>query len=121
MEGKLGGIVVALLIVGGIFWFKFNNKDSAGQEVHHAAILLFETLPDYNDHADDYEAYLDNHHESLFDRHYRMGSRRTSSSFNEDAYWNDLFTAMVIDARSDGNEELANNLAGLHQRLMRGG
>lgn len=120
MEGKVGGIVLALLIACGVVWYKYSNKSDFAGEVHSVAVEILERLPDYDAHSDEYNAYLDAHHEEAFNAHYRMGGKYSSTQFDEDAYWNDLFAAMILHARSDRQEELATRLSELHRSLMDG-
>ena len=119
MESKLVGIVVALLIGGGLFWMKFNDKNNDEQDLRNIAYAVLETAPGFDDHESDYEYYFELFHDETFERHYRMGGRRTSASFDEDAYWTELLAEMIRSASADGKAEVATGLTELRDNLFR--
>jgi hypothetical protein len=115
---KLAGIAVVLVIGGIVFWGKYNDKSETRAEYNTLILEVLETADGYDEHKSDYNHYFRLHHEECFDRHYRMGGRRTPASFNELAYWNDLLREMIREARAEDNEEVVKGLEALNKRLM---
>ncbi|MEL6796635.1 MAG: hypothetical protein AAFO89_07400 [Planctomycetota bacterium] len=116
--GKVGGIVVALIIAGVMVSMKFSNKSDASGEYREQVSVLLATLPDYEQGKDYYEALCDQHHEDCFEAYYKMGSRRTGASFDSDAYIHDLLKRMAADARANGHTAQAEQLAALEQDVI---
>lgn len=120
MEGKGWGIVLAILFACGMVWYQYSSKGNEQAELREVAYAVFESTPNFEQHESDYEYYFELFHDETFDRHYHMGSRRTSSSFDEDAYWEELLASMISTAKADGKDDLAQSLTDLHKRLMGG-
>ncbi|MEO1534957.1 MAG: hypothetical protein AAFS11_05285 [Planctomycetota bacterium] len=116
--GKVGGIVVALINAGVVLGMKFSNKSDASGEYREQVSVLLATLPDYEQGKDYYEALCDQHHESCFDEHYKMGGRRSGASFDSDAYIHDLLKRMAADAKANGHASQAEHLAALEQDVV---
>lgn len=113
---KVGGIIVALLIACGIVWWKYEQKGEVGEEGHQIALVILETaMPNWATHESLYTQWLDEHHERLFDEHYRVGSRHTRTKFDENAYWNELFTAMAGSAKGAGYTDCEGYLLALRE------
>ncbi len=101
--GKLVGILLAIVIGGSLSYMKFSQQDDDSAEVREMAIAVMEDrLPTYETHEALYVQWLDAHHPAIFDRHYMMGGRRSGASFDEVAYWEDIFAAIADSAARDG-------------------
>ncbi|MEM8758254.1 MAG: hypothetical protein AAGF47_10795 [Planctomycetota bacterium] len=116
--GKLGGIVVALVIAGVMVGLKYSNKSDSADEYREQVSMLLATIPDYAEAGDYYEGLCDVHHERVFEEHYTMGGRRSSSSFDADAYIHDLLKTMAADATRSGYEIQAAHLTELEQGVI---
>ncbi|MEM1184331.1 MAG: hypothetical protein AAGI53_04930 [Planctomycetota bacterium] len=115
---RLGGIVVALVIVGGLIFWRFSEKGGNSSEVHDIAVEMLESTPNWESHQTLYVQWLDEHHETCFEQYYDMGGRRQSASFDEFAYWNDLFPQMAASADRDGYDNCAEHIRALHAEFM---
>jgi hypothetical protein len=115
MEGKLGGIIIAILIGGGVFWMRTNDKNENKQELREVAYSVLERSPDFSEHETDYEYYFEMYHDDVFEDHYKLGSKRVAPSFDEDGYWTEMFSSMITSAEADGEDEVVEGL-----ELLRG-
>ncbi len=115
--GKLGGIVIALIIAAVLVGMKYSNKDDAAADTRAQVSALLQTLPDYDEAGPWYEGLADTHHEAVFEDHYQMGGRRTSTSFDAMAYIHDLLDHMIQDAESANQEARADLMRQLKQEV----
>jgi hypothetical protein len=116
MEGKVGGILIGVIIAVGVVWFRYSNKDTRDQDLRDTAYALFETVTDPARDARVLGDWFERHHETCFDANYRMGGRRTSTEFDETGYWNDLFDAMNAEAARANRTDLTEDLRRLRLR-----
>lgn len=117
MGSRLVGSLITLVIIGCLVGYRFMQKDDEAEQIRVQVMGYIEQLPDFDTHALLYTTWFDAHHETLFEQHYRMGGRRVASSFNGDAYIDDLFTAMAIDATAEGYTDQAALLRELGESL----
>ncbi|RNC80493.1 MAG: hypothetical protein ED559_01390 [Phycisphaera sp.] len=102
--GKVGGVVVALVIAGVLVGLRFSNKDELAADTRVQVTELLMNLPDYGEAGAYYESLADTHHETVFDHHHKMSGRRISSSFDSMGYIHELLEEMAKDAeRSNQN------------------
>ena len=118
MEGKIGGIVIAILIASGFVWMNYANKGSDRADLKEVAYEVLTTIEDYSQNESDYDFYFEMHHEQAFEDNYQMGGKRRSSSFNEDAYWAQLLTAMIETAQADNEPDIVAGLEDLRVRFF---
>ncbi|GAB5496545.1 MAG: hypothetical protein Phyf2KO_16250 [Phycisphaerales bacterium] len=111
--GKVGGIVVALVIAAVMIGLKFSKKDELATDTRVQVTELLTTLPDYNEAGPYYEGLADVHHERVFDHHHKMGGRRTSSSFDSMGYIRELLEEMAKDAERNNQDVRAGYLRDL--------
>jgi len=115
---KLGGIIVALLIGGGILWMRTSDKSENKQELSNVAYEVLATIPNYSDHESDYDYYFEMYHDDVFEDHYSIGSKRVAPSFDEDGYWTVMFTSMITTATADGEDEVVEGLEQLRDDMF---
>ncbi len=118
MEGKIGGIVVLIIIASIITWSKFSNKDDFKQEFSITAHQVIETIDDYAQHPTDYDYYFQKHHEQAFEHNYLLGGKLSDGKFNEDDYWQEVFDSMIKSAESDRQTEIAEIFRDLQTRIL---
>jgi len=118
MQSRFIGTGIAVVVLIAVVGYKFVKRDDAGEEVRLQMMGYLEELPDYQTHASLYNSWFDAHHETVFEEHYRMGSRRVRSSFDGSAYLDDLFVAMAVDAAAAGYEDQARSLRDLRDQLV---
>lgn len=118
MEGKIGGIVVALLIAGGLVWMQYSNKGNDEQDLKDVAHEVLMTINDYDQYESDYVFYFDMHHDEAFEDNYQMGGKRRSATFDEDSYWNQILDAMIATAQADKETQVVAGLQNLKVRLF---
>ena len=118
MDSKIAGIIVALLIGGGILWMKSSDKSENSQDLRNLVYEVLETADNFDKYESEYQMYFDLYHDEVFDANYRMGGRRTGPSFDEEAYWTEMFTLMIRSADADGETEVADGLRSLRDQLL---
>ena len=118
MEGKIGGIIVALLIACGLVYMQYSNKGNDEQELRDVAHEVLMTISDYDQNESDYDFYFDMHHEQAFEDNYQMGGKRRSASFDEDGYWTQILSAMIETAQADKEPEIIAGLQDLKLRFL---
>ncbi len=116
--GKLGGIVVAIAIACGFVWMDYSKKGDNKEELREVAFEVFAVLPDYEANQSEYEYYFDMYHDDAFENHYRMGGKRRSASFDEEAYWIEMFGLMIDSAKADGEDDIAESLESLQDEML---
>lgn len=115
--GKVGGIIVALVIASVVVGFQYSNKGELADETRVQVSELLLTLPDYDEAGAYYEGLADVHHEGAFEHHHKMGGRRTSSSFDSMGYIRELLELMAKDAESSNQEVRAGYLRQLKSEV----
>ncbi len=115
--GKVGGIVVALVIAGVLVGLRFSNKDELAADTRVQVTELLMNLPDYNEAGPYYEGLADTYHEAIFDQHHKMGGRRTSSSFDSMGYIHELLEMMANDAERNNQDVRAGYLRTLKSEV----
>jgi hypothetical protein len=118
MEGKLAGVVIALLIGGGVFWMRTQDKNENKTELKAIAYMVLENAENYSKNQSDYEYYFDMFHDDVFEDHYRMGSKRVAPSFDEEGYWTVMFDSMITTARADGEDGVVEGLEQLQDEMF---
>jgi hypothetical protein len=117
MESRLASIGITLVIVLALVGYRFMKKDDRAEEVRQQIMTHLEDLPDFETHALLYTTWFDTYHDTTFEQHFQMGGRRTPARFDGDEYIQDLFTAMIGEARAAGYEEQADRLRELRDSL----
>jgi hypothetical protein len=117
----VGSLIAVCLLIGGFMYANMQKGDER-VELHGEMLGQLETLPDYATHGSLYNGWLDQHHDASFDANYtveRRGGRygRTVSSFDSNAYLDDLFNSMAGSAAAAGYEEQAAHLRELREGL----
>jgi hypothetical protein len=107
-------IVVIIAIVLG---FKFYNKSKASAAVREQAVALVQAFPEYEANKAYFDDAFDELHGQAFDQAYKMGGRRTSAKFDEDAYLAFLVGLIHRKAKSDGKSEIAESLE-LYRKIL---
>jgi len=115
---KFGGILIAILIGGGIFWMRTSDKNENKQELSAIAHEVLAMAPDFDEHESDYNFYFEMYHDDVFEDHYRLGSKRVAPSFDEDGYWTEMFTSMISSADADGEDEVVDGLESLRDSMF---
>jgi len=115
---KLGGIIVAILIGGGIFWMRTSDKNENKQELSDIAHEVLASVPNYSKYESDYDYYFEMYHDDIFEDHYRLGGKYSGPSFDEDGYWTEMFTSMIRSADADGEDEVVDGLTNLRDEMF---
>lgn len=123
MDGRLGGAVLGLLVLVGVLFYNFSEKDSDLYEVHDQMLEYIMELPDYDRYGSLYLDWFETYHEIAFENNYEMGGRvgrrrYRSADFDGASYMFELFDGMVSAAVSAGYEEQAEHLRALEERLV---
>ena len=105
--GKVAGVVIAIIIGIVMVSMDYSNKGELSEDVHANVSELLTTLPDYDQAGPWYEGLASQHHEAVFDKHHKMGSRRTAASFDEMGYIHELLDKMAADADRQNQKERA--------------
>jgi hypothetical protein len=108
--GKVGGIVIAIIIAVIAVSMQFSNKSELADDTRLQVTSLLQGLPDYSEAGPYYEGLATKYHETTFEDFHKMGSRRTSSSFDTMGYIKELLEAMAKDADGNGQSERAGYL-----------
>ncbi len=115
--GKAGGIIVALIIAAVAVGLKYSNKSDESGHIRGLVTELLVTMPDYDEAGPWYEGLADTHHEAAFTHHYKMGGRRTSSSFDQMAYIHELLDQMAKTADQQNQSVRAGYLRELRKTV----
>jgi hypothetical protein len=110
MEGRLGGVVVAIVIIGAVIGFKFYNKGSAADDVLLQARETVAQCPVYTKDPAYCDMICEACHDAAFDAAYTLGGRRSSAKFDESKYWDELYRGMMARANADGRKDVADAL-----------
>jgi len=100
--GWLKKAVIAVVIVGAFFGWKFYNKGSSSTEAREAIASWVQGTEIYAENKEYMDGLLDAFHENAFDKTYSLGNRRRSSKFDVDRYAEIMFTGMSAKAKNDG-------------------
>lgn len=101
---------LTILIAGAVIGYKFHAKNSTNAELHDSIIKVFENIPQYETEKEYVTKIFDEAHAHAFEAAYKMGGRRTSTSFDKDRYLNLLLTEMTTHASTDKHNELVVSL-----------
>ncbi len=118
MDGKkLGGILLAVALIGGALYLKFRNRGAAADDTLVQMQALIATIDGYQ--AD--QAYLkpltERAHRAAFDGSYDIGGRRRRASFDEDKYLDAFFKHMIQACNADNHRDLVPALQTLRDSL----
>ena len=108
--GKIGGILVALVIGIVMVSMQYSNKSELADDTRLQVTGLLQNLPDYQEAGDYYEGLATKYHETTFEDYHKMGSRRKSSSFDSMGYIHELLEVMAKDAEGNGQSVRAGYL-----------
>jgi len=115
--GKVAGIVIAIIIGIVMVSMDFSNMAELSEHTRTNVSDLLRTLPDYEQAGPWYEGLADQHHESVFDTHHKMGSKRTAASFDDMGYIHDLLDKMAADADRQNQKERAGYIRELRESV----
>lgn len=117
-----GMLIGAAVLIAAVF-FAVGQKGNRRDEVREEVTVAMERMPDYAANGPWYYELLFRHHDACFDKAYvveQVGSgrrARTKTTFYRDAYLDDVFEAMIADARRQGREKQAEHLAALRPTI----
>lgn len=111
-------IVIGLVVACGVVGLKFYNKGQDDSGVRKVAHQVCEQCPGYDKNGAYIDTLCNNAHKVAFDHAYKMGGRRTSTKFDEDAYWRELFTRMIGEANAEQRPDVAKSLTELQTDFL---
>ncbi len=117
-ETSIGGVVLALLIVGGLIGWRFYNKGESGNDILDQIKLVVAECPSYEKNKDYFDYITEKAHEEAFDRAYTMGGRRRAATFDEGKYLIEVFAVMIDLANADKATAVATELAVLRKEYV---
>lgn len=117
MHGSLLRYIVPIVIVIAIIAYKFVGKDNLKEECKEQVWQQMHNLPDFAASQPYYYDLLAHHHEDAFDHHFTMGGRRTVSKFDGNAYLDELFAAMIREAKGSKHDNEAKALEELRPNI----
>ena len=114
--GSIGGLVVVIVLLCAGFANVYLRRGRVGEEYRkevHA--LIAKRCEGYQDNKDYMDWLVDATHDEVFSKNYhvnyspggRYRASRDESTFDEDAYANELFAGMITKARDDKAENIA--------------
>lgn len=115
--GKVGGVIVALIIAAVVYGMRSSDTSELRDDTRVKVTALLQTLPDYSEAGPWYEGLATTHHETVFDAHHNMGSRRTGPSFDQMGYIHELLDKMAVDADSANQKERAGYIRELRESV----
>ena len=110
MQKVLFRLVPFVVIIAALVGFKYYNKSKANKQIREEAFVLVQDFPRYEEFKPYYDAAFDEHHGMAFDQSYKMGARRSGSTFDSDKYVAILVALIEHDAAEDGHAEIAQSL-----------
>lgn len=124
--GSIGGLIVVVILIGVGFVNVYLRKGRVGEEYRkevHA--LVAKRCDGYKDNMEYIDWLVDASHDEAFSKnyqvHYSPGSRyrasRDESTFDVDAYAEQLFAGMIAKARDDKAENIAKAIEKMKQEL----
>jgi len=124
--GSIGGVIVLLIALGVGFGNAYMKKGRVGEEYRkevHA--LIAKRCEGYKDNMEYIDWLVDSSHDEAFGKnyqvHYSPGSRyrasRDESTFDVDAYAEQLFEGMIAKARDDKAENIAKAIEKMKKEL----
>ena len=99
-------VLIGVVVVVALLAFKFMNAGDASADVKEEMREIVKLLPCYEDNAEYLDQQFELRHQFAFDKAYDLGGRRRSASFDADKYLEELFGAMIKDARDRAKHEL---------------
>ncbi len=118
MGEKIFGWGFAILVIGGILWWKFSGKSDASVEYEQMMLQMYSEICETEAERDYLVALVDMYHDDAFDDAYDIGGRRRSASMDEVAYCNDLHASLADHLTGDGQDELLARCEALHLYLL---
>ena len=115
--GKVGGILVAIVIAVVIVGMQYSNKSEEADSTRVQVTELLQSLPDYEQAGPWYEGLADTHHEAAFEHAYKMGGKRTATTFDRMGYIHELLDNMAADADRQDQKERAGYLRELREAV----
>jgi len=110
MKKVLSRVVPIAVVIAVVVGIKLHNKGKASDQVREQVMALVREFPGYAENQAYYdEAFLACHAKG-FEHSYKIGGRRTSSSFDEKRYLAILIALMKQKATEDGKTEICDLL-----------
>ena len=108
VPGRSGvGWLVAILVLAGVLWFKFSNKNEASAEIKQQAVEIVESFDVSAQEREYCMTLVDKCHDHAFGTSYQMGGRRSSPEFDSDKYIQEFLEHMTTLSRADGEKHVA--------------
>jgi hypothetical protein len=120
MDGRVGGWILAGVVVLGLIGYKFMKKDEVAENHRQQMVAFLEELPDFDTHGSLYMQWFDANHDWCFEENFTMGSRRIPARFDGEGYLDDIFPAMITAANDAGYADQAKQLRTLADELYWG-
>jgi|688.fasta_scaffold623268_2 hypothetical protein len=98
------------VLIGIVIGFKLYSKHNASEEFRPTAASFVRAFPAYEANKAYFDLALEQFHSKAFDLAYRLGGRRTSASFDPDAYHAFLIAFIMRDAEHQGKSDIAASL-----------
>ncbi|MCK6483222.1 MAG: hypothetical protein HUU22_12350 [Phycisphaerae bacterium] len=119
MEGrKLGGIVLSLLIIGGLFYFKMQRRSDTSDEVRTLMVSLIERMPEYQSEGKVLTQMAGFAHTVAFGEAYTVGYKARRTKLEEQKYFEVFFRSMIEQARDRGKPNLIKPLSELRDSVL---
>ncbi len=115
--GKAGGILVAIVIAAVVVGMQYSNKSEEADNTRAQVTELLRSLQDYAEAGPWYEGLADTHHEAAFENAYKMGSKRTATSFDRMGYIHTLLDKMAAEAERANQKVRAGYLHELRESV----
>lgn len=119
MDGrKLGGIVLSLLIIGGLFYLKTQRRSDASADVRAVSMLLIAGMPEFEANEKELTQMADFAHTVAFGEAYTVGFKARRTKFEEQKYFDAFFRSMIDQARDRGKQNLIKPLSELQSKVQ---
>ncbi len=115
---KIGGIIFALIIAGGLTAWQYSKKGESSVEYRDAMISVYASACNDQVEIDYVTGVITFVHERAFEDAYRTGSRRTSSSMDDYAYAESLQQAVAAQLTKDKQPDLLERCTAVYEDFM---
>lgn len=106
-------LIAVLVLTACLIGFKLYGKSSSAKETLAEAHEVCTHCSMCDDNSSYIDGLCDLYHESAFDHHYTLGGRHSSSKFDADGYYEELFENMANHAAKDGRKDIAKAITDL--------
>ena len=111
-------VVVGGLLGVGLITYLFMRGANLAADAREVVASYCVAMPSYEQNGEYIETLIDTHHMQCFQRHYDAGGRRRGASFDERAYFSEIFWAMGDEATVDGRAQIAQELIDAQFEIM---